>query len=140
MAGYRPDFDQLICGMRSFDGLSGMNILKQFTELVALNSETVNRLLASIVVIICLGILRFIALRIVYRRTDDVRIRYNWRKSITYIAVTPGFLILGRIWIGGFQSLATYLGLLSAGVAIALRDPLVNLAAWASIMWRRPRA
>jgi small-conductance mechanosensitive channel len=113
-------------------------LLEQFSELIALDPDTTNKILASLVVILGLGVLRFLALRVVYSKTDDIRIRYNWRKSITYIAVTLCFLILGRVWFAGFQSLATYLGLLSAGIAIALKDPIVNLAAWAFIMWRRP--
>jgi small-conductance mechanosensitive channel len=116
------------------------DLLEQLSELIALDPGTTNKILASIILILGLGALRFIALRVVYRKTDDTRIRYNWRKSITYVVVTLGFLILGRVWFAGFQSIATYLGLLSAGIAIALRDPLVNLAAWAFIMWRRPFA
>ncbi len=112
--------------------------LEYLSGLVALDPDTTRNILASIVVILGFGVLRFIALRIVYRRTADIRNRYNWRKSITYIAVTLTLLVLGRIWIAGFESLATYLGLVSAGIAIALRDPLVNLAAWVFIMWRRP--
>ena len=77
-------------------------------------------------------------LALVYRRVHDVRARYRWRKTTTYFAVPIAILIIGRIWFAGFQSLATYLGLVSAGVAIALRDPLVNLAAWGFIIWRRP--
>ena len=113
-------------------------LLEQFAELVALDPETTSKLLATLAVMLGLIILRFIALRIVYRRTEDVRTRYNWRKSITYITVALGFLILGRVWFAGFQYVATYLGLVSAGLAIALKDPLVNLAAWVFIVWRRP--
>lgn len=113
-------------------------LLEQLSELIALDTDTTIKLVASVAVILGFGILRFLALRVVYRQTDDIRIRYNWRKSITYIAVIISILILGRIWFAGFQSLATYLGLVSAGIAIALKDPLVNLAAWAFIMWRRP--
>jgi small-conductance mechanosensitive channel len=36
------------------------------------------------------------------------------------------------------QALATFFGLLSAGLAIALKDPIADLAAWGYIMWRRP--
>ncbi len=113
-------------------------LLEQFSELIALDPGTTNKIVASLVVIIGFGVLRFLALRIVYGKTDDVRTRYNWRKSITYVAATFGFLLLVRVWFAGFESLATYLGLVSAGIAIALRDPLVNLAAWAFILWRRP--
>jgi small-conductance mechanosensitive channel len=42
------------------------------------------------------------------------------------------------MWFRGFQSLSTYLGLVSAGLAIALQVPLVNLAGWIFILWRRP--
>jgi small-conductance mechanosensitive channel len=34
--------------------------------------------------------------------------------------------------------MATYLGLVSAGLAIALQDLIVNLAGWGFIIWRRP--
>ncbi|HAW79639.1 MAG TPA: mechanosensitive ion channel protein MscS, partial [Balneola sp.] len=31
-----------------------------------------------------------------------------------------------------------YFGLLSAGLAIALKDPVTDLAAWMFIIWRKP--
>jgi len=36
------------------------------------------------------------------------------------------------------QALATFFGLLSAGLAIALKEPVSNLAGWAFIIWRGP--
>jgi small-conductance mechanosensitive channel len=36
------------------------------------------------------------------------------------------------------QTLATFFGLLSAGLAIALKEPVANLAAWGFIVWARP--
>jgi small-conductance mechanosensitive channel len=108
------------------------------SDVFTLHPDVVNKLITSAIVIVVLIIIRFAVIRTVSRRTEDVRIRYNWRKSSTYTAVLLGLLILGRIWFAGFESLTTYLGLVSAGIAIALRDPLVNLAAWAFIMWRRP--
>ncbi len=109
-----------------------------FSDLFSLSPDLVSKLAATAVVTVLLIALKFFTLRIVERRTADVRVRYNWRKGTSYVAAMLGLLILGRIWFAGFQSLATYLGLLSAGVAVALKDPLVNLAAWAFIMWRRP--
>jgi len=104
----------------------------------ALESTTVDRLISSAIIILILIAAKFIILRVIARKTDDVRVRYNWRKGTTYSLVILGFLIIGRTWLTGFQSLTTYLGLLSAGLAIALRDPIVNFVAWAFIMWRRP--
>ena len=47
-------------------------------------------------------------------------------------------LIIGTIWIDEFHSFATFFGLISAGVAVALKDPIVNLAGWLFILVRRP--
>jgi small-conductance mechanosensitive channel len=95
-------------------------------------------LLVSLLAILFLWLMRKIVLVVVFRGIKDVRVQYRWRKISAYIAFGFGVFIIGRIWFAGFQSISTYLGLLSAGLAIALQDPLVNLAGWAFILWRRP--
>jgi len=47
-------------------------------------------------------------------------------------------LILGQIWFSALGQLGTFLGLLSAGIAIALKDPVTDIAAWLFLMWRKP--
>jgi small-conductance mechanosensitive channel len=42
------------------------------------------------------------------------------------------------IWFGGFTGWSAYLGIVSAGLAIALQDPLTNLAGWLFISIRKP--
>jgi len=71
-------------------------------------------------------------------RDREVQVQYRIRKTVAYITYPLAFLVIGRIWFAGFQALSTYLGLLSAGLAIALQTPLVNLAGWAFILWRQP--
>src|SRR5438552_6233906 len=95
-------------------------------------------LLVTIIVIAGLWIIERVVLAIVYRRVTDPWSRYRWRKTITYITLAIAVLVIGREWLEGFKSLATFLGLVSAGIAIALKDPLSNLAGWAFIIWRRP--
>jgi small-conductance mechanosensitive channel len=84
------------------------------------------------------GGLRFIALRTAERRIHDTKALYQWRKTITYVTAILAFLVVGSIWFQGFASLSTFLGLLSAGLAVALQDPIVNLAGWLFIIVRRP--
>jgi small-conductance mechanosensitive channel len=74
----------------------------------------------------------------VFLRDRDVQVQYRIRKTVAYVTYPLAFLVIGRIWFAGFQALSTYLGLLSAGLAIALQTPLVNLAGWAFILWRQP--
>jgi small-conductance mechanosensitive channel len=48
------------------------------------------------------------------------------------------FLFLGVIWLDDISNLVTYLGLVSAGIVIALSDPITNIAGWVFIFIRRP--
>jgi small-conductance mechanosensitive channel len=105
---------------------------------VGLNLEHQQRIVASLVVIAILWLIRQLVLALVRRRTEDVRVLYRWRKSATYVAVTLGIFVVGRMWFQGFSSLATYLGLLSAGLAIALQDLVRSFAGWLFILWRQP--
>ena len=101
--------------------------------------EQQSRIISSLIIILILVIFRFIAVRILYQRyKTSTRAFYNGRKTIQYVTVALGFILIGRMWITGIQSLVTYLGLVSAGIAIALQDLLVNLAGWLFIISRRP--
>jgi len=96
------------------------------------------RLLLSLAILLAAWLIRRLVMRAVESRVDDVRIRYQWRKRVTYVVVVVAALAVVRVWFAGLDSLATYLGLLSAGLAIALRDLVADLAAWIFIMWRKP--
>jgi small-conductance mechanosensitive channel len=113
----------------------GIQSLQQAFDL---NPELQSRLLASFVVLLLLWVLRQFTVHVVNRQTTDVATQYRWRKVSTYLVGLAGLFLVGRIWVPGMRSLATFLGLVSAGLAIALQDPVANLAGWAFIMWRRP--
>jgi small-conductance mechanosensitive channel len=83
-------------------------------------------------------LLRRVWLAIVYRRVRDPWARYRWRKGTTYAVVGLGALFVVRVWIEGVGALATFLGLVSAGLVIALKDVVTNIAGWAYVVWRRP--
>jgi small-conductance mechanosensitive channel len=105
---------------------------------VGLAPATQERLFDSLAAVAVLWLTRRLVLSIVWRRVEDVRVRYRWQKSTTYVTVLIGLLVIGRIWFEGIGHLATFLGLVSAGIAIALKDILVNFAGWVFILVRRP--
>ena len=97
------------------------------------------QLLATVGTIVGLWLVRRIVLGFVYRRVQDPWGRYRWRKGLTYALVTAGVVIIGATWLtAGVGELLRFLGILSAGLAIALKEPLSNFAGWAFIIWRRP--
>ena len=75
---------------------------------------------------------------IIVKRTKDVRLRYRFSKLTTYTVTTLGIFLLGSIWFTGFQNLSTFLGLLTAGLAIALKDLVASVAGWLFILGRKP--
>ncbi|PKN71774.1 MAG: mechanosensitive ion channel protein MscS [Candidatus Cloacimonetes bacterium HGW-Cloacimonetes-3] len=72
------------------------------------------------------------------KRVSSPRSLYSWKKTTSTVILILGILGIIRIWLGGLASLTTYAGLVSAGIAIALKDMLANLAGWIFIMWRKP--
>lgn len=80
------------------------------------------------------------AFKIIGSKREETELKkfYHWRKTVQYTIVFLGFLLIGNIWINNFQSITTFLGLLSAGIAIALKDIFINMAGWMFILWRRP--
>ncbi len=92
----------------------------------------------TFVIIAILVVIRFIIIRLVYNRVEETASRYKWRKNVTYTLVFIGFMLVGRVWFEGVGSLATFLGLLSAGIAIALRGPVTDMAGWIFLIWRQP--
>lgn len=108
------------------------------TSVLGASPDTQAQLLASVGLILLLALFRWAVLAAVRRRVADPRAQYRWSKGTTYVVVILGSLLATRIWLIDFRGFATYLGLLSAGLAIALKDPLANLAAWLFVLWRRP--
>ncbi len=96
------------------------------------------KLFASLLIILIIGIIRIVVLRIFISKIDDLNQRYQWRKISLYISVFIVLLFLLSTWLGFIGSVGTFLGLVSAGIAIALKDPLVNIVAWFFILVRQP--
>lgn len=100
--------------------------------------DTGYNLVATVAVILIIWLARLVAVRLIVRKLEEEKEQYKWRKYLTYISVFVGLLVVGRIWFEALESLATFLGLLSAGLAIALREPITDLAGWLFILSRKP--
>jgi len=107
-------------------------------EFTGFSPEIQTKIFTSLIVIIILWLIRIIVIRMVLRKTEDPYTRYRWRKTTIYTVVVMGLLIVGRIWFAGVQSIATFLGLMTAGLAIALQDLVKSVAGWIFLMWRKP--
>ena len=92
----------------------------------------------SVLVIVVTAILQSIILKAIHLRVKDIKNKYYWGNAIRYSLFILAFIVIVGIWLQEFRSVATFLGLLTAGLAVALKDPIVNLFAWIFILVRKP--
>jgi len=121
--------------------LRGINlklVSKYVEETLFITPQYQVNILKSLLIVLVLIIIRFVIVRIADKRFKNQQTFYRFQKSTNYIFWLFLLILVGRIWFHGIQSLATFFGLVSAGIAIALKDPLVNLAGWMFIFWVKP--
>jgi len=115
-----------------------ISIKEIIQEYLGIHPTVQIQLLNTIIVILVLWIIRIIISKTIIERLDDYKDRYFWTKSLRTTTLVLALLILSRIWFGIFESVGTFLGLLSAGLAIAFKDLLVNIGGWLFLITRKP--
>ncbi len=111
------------------------NFLNQTT---GFSHQTINNLMLSFAILVVLWLIRIIILRVVWRQTKNVKTRYQWKRTLSFIIPFIGLILITGVWIRAFRQFGAFLGLFSAGLAIALKDPLTNIAGWFFIVFRKP--
>ncbi|MEZ4521759.1 MAG: mechanosensitive ion channel family protein [Thermomicrobiales bacterium] len=96
------------------------------------------QLLQLAIIVAAIWLLRWLILRLILQRTHDSSTTYWVTKISSYVASALSLAVASQIWLGQSGSLLTFFGLITAGLAIALRDPVTNMFAWLFIVWRRP--
>ncbi|MGB1657888.1 MAG: mechanosensitive ion channel family protein [Longimicrobiales bacterium] len=102
------------------------------------DAATETNIILSLLVVLLIFFVRRAVLAVVHGQTDDAGLRYRWAKLSATVGFGVTVLLLVQIWFTAIRSIGTFLGLLSAGLAIALKDIVTDLAGWIFIMWRRP--
>jgi small-conductance mechanosensitive channel len=105
---------------------------------IGMSPENQRKIMISVVILLVVWLLRYLILKLVWRQTEDPRLRYQWKRSIGFALSLIGLILISSVWISAFARFGAFLGLLSAGLAIALKDPLTNIAGWLFISTRKP--
>lgn len=108
--------------------------LNGVTEVFAVNQH---KIIISLLVILLLWLFRVMVLSVVWKQTKNVKPRYQWKKSLSASILIVGMLFISAIWLPAFEQFGAFLGLVTAGVVFALKDPLTNLAGWSFIIFRK---
>jgi small-conductance mechanosensitive channel len=108
------------------------------TLIPGVSPETQTNLILSVLALLLILLARRGVLVLVHRHVEESEARYRWAKGVGTASFLLVVLFLTQIWFTAIPSIGTFLGLLSAGLAIALKDLVADLAGWAFIVLRRP--
>jgi len=102
------------------------------------SADLLSNLASTFFAIAVVASIRAAILAIVRRRDSNLQRIYQWRRISAWVAIVLAVPPIAAIWVSELQSIGTVIGLTSAGIAVALRDPLVNIVGWMFIVSRRP--
>jgi len=114
------------------------NVINYFKGYHNAYQAHVENLLLSILIVAILFLLRKILISLISNNTKDPKTVYYSKRIIGYVYVFLAIVLVGGVWISGLGHIGAYLGIASAGLAIALHETLANIAGWFFILWRKP--
>ena len=110
--------------------------IRDFNSIIAVDSQI--RLLVSVIFVVIVSLLYHTTMKRLHETMIDMEQYYNLKKRSGNIVAVLCIILLAMLWIEEFKNLSTFLGLVSAGIAISLKDIISNIAGWLYILWRKP--
>jgi small-conductance mechanosensitive channel len=114
------------------------SILEFFTTTKFISKEVIASLIASVIILILVKLLKIINIWVLNRYKKNLKLRYKYNKVVSYFYSAGSVFILAVIWNGYLPNILTFLGIFSAGVAIALKDAILNIVAGIYIILTNP--
>ncbi len=121
-----------------FEARSWRKFFQHLSHFTGLEASLISRALQTLLVMAVYLTLRKLMRRLLLRKISDATRRYKIGKTITYSTGIVALFLIAKIWLLDSFDLTTYLGFLSAGLAVALKDPITDMAGWLFLMWRQP--
>jgi small-conductance mechanosensitive channel len=115
-----------------------MDLMDRTVAAFGITSDTMWKIGGSLAVVVVWTILGRLVRRVLSRTVEDDASRFQMMRASGYVIGAIALILIARLWVQDVSGIATYFGLVSAGIAIALQDPLTNLAGWLFILIRRP--
>jgi small-conductance mechanosensitive channel len=115
--------------MYFLDLIRNSNLYNKFSQ------DFVQQLIMTLLTFLFIWLIRSLILFIVNKRTHSPYAKYNWNRYSYYVMWFLIIVVEIDIWLKGFGQIITLLGFLAAGIAIALKEPIVNLFGWFFTVW-----
>jgi len=114
-------------------------LVRNFLTEVGMTVPIQDKIIFTISILVFLWIFQWLILLFTVRLSKaDVSNKYYRKKTTAYVIYLIGILSLSWVWVDRFESLATFFGLITAGLAIAFKDLIMNIVGWLYILGRKP--
>ncbi|MEX0885494.1 MAG: mechanosensitive ion channel family protein [Phycisphaeraceae bacterium] len=118
--------------------LATRSTIEQFADYLRIDRATMGQMVVSVAIVVVLLLVRAILVHVIGRRIGDVMRHYHWRRGVNYSTGLLAVLLVGAVWVEALVQLTVVLGVAAAGLTIAMKEPLLNLAGWIHILIYRP--
>ncbi|MCK8823653.1 mechanosensitive ion channel family protein [Fuchsiella alkaliacetigena] len=112
--------------------------ISEILSLFDWNNPFIQKLAFSAIVIFLAYLLAFGIVRFINIKIENLKKRHRTRRYIYYVTTGLALIVLALIWLEQTANFVTYLGFISAGVALALHEVIINIAGWVLVLIRRP--
>lgn len=119
------------------DWLIGSDAWQQLCDVLGLPPVLLANLGNTVVLLVIVTLGRSFARRLISARVAEPASRYKLARASNYVLGAVTIVALIAIWVGS-TDITTYLGFVSAGLAIALKEPITDLVGWVFIGVRQP--
>jgi len=101
-------------------------MLKEIAEMLGV---TGSKIALTFFTAIFFVLLRSILIRIVTKKAIDLRTRFAWKQTLSYLILFLAIGVVAIIWSKRFEAIFTLLTLISAALIISTKELILNLAA-----------
>mgnify|MGYP006292329789 FL=1 len=117
---------------------SWRELVEVLKEMINPESETLYKVLMTLAIVL-LGAGIQLIVGLIARRISDVKRRYLFRRALNYLSSAALLCLILLLWFHAIlPSIGTFLGLTSAGLAVAMHDTIASVAGWCFITFCRP--
>lgn len=114
------------------------SLIDRIETLTGMSPSLQYKILWTLVTILALVAIKLVFSALIAKRISDPKRYRQIKRTLNYTLTALSIVILWFVWLGGLTSLGTFLGLVSAGLAIAMQDTIANMAGRAYILWLKP--
>lgn len=112
--------------------------MEWFIKMLSTYEGIIGNIGFTFIILLISEVFRKTVVKRVIKSKEDIKEQYNKRKSINGVFILLDILLVGTIWYRWSTYIVTFIGVFSAGLAIAMKEVIINIVGGIYIIWAKP--